>query len=416
MTTREINEKARQAYRHAVPEVWDEVLSDCREQKENMLVMTLPRRKPWVARMVSLAACLCLLIGAGVGFLRYRSERAVDATVSLDVNPSIEIRVNQKERVLEVVPLNEDGRLIVGDLAFSGSSLDVTVYALIGSMLQNGYLNELTNSILISVDNSDPARGAAMQERLTSEVNLLLQTDSFNGAVLSQTVTKTDELQQLAEQYGITMGKAQLIKAVLSESTLRSFADLVPLSINELNLLLSRETAAATHVEVIGAASDKAYIGEARAREIALEKAGLIADSTTAWEIEMDLERGVLVYELEFLADGCAYDVEIDAVSGEILKFKTKRHSTPAASAPAQSGRSDSVSTTELIGEDNAGEIALEHAGVDSRDAARFRCKLEREDGLLVYEIEFYAGGCEYDYEIDAASGAVLKYEKDLDD
>ena len=42
------------------------------------------------------------------------------------------------------------------DMDFSGSSLDVAVNAIIGSMLQNGYLNELANSVLISVDNNDP--------------------------------------------------------------------------------------------------------------------------------------------------------------------------------------------------------------------------------------------------------------------
>ena len=89
--------------------------------------------------------------------------------------------------------------------------------AIIGSMLQNGYLTELANSVLISVDNSDTARGAEMQARLTDEVNRLLQTDTFSGAVLSQTVAKDDALRQLAESYGITVGKAQLIREILEE-------------------------------------------------------------------------------------------------------------------------------------------------------------------------------------------------------
>ena len=162
---------------------------------------------------------------------------------SLDVNPSVEIKINQKERILDVIPLNEDGRTIVGDMDFSGSSLDVAVNAIIGSMLQNGYLNELANSVLISVDNNDPVRGMALQERLADEVNKLLQTDSFRGAVLSQTVVKSDELQQMAEQYGITLGKAQLIQEILGKNSLHTFDELAPLSINELNILLGKEGA-----------------------------------------------------------------------------------------------------------------------------------------------------------------------------
>ena len=146
---------------------------------------------------------------------------------------------------------------------FSGSSLDVAVNAIIGSMLQNGYLNELANSVLISVDNNDPVRGMALQERLADEVNKLLQTDSFRGAVLSQTVVKSDELQQMAEQYGITLGKAQLIQEILGKNSLHTFDELAPLSINELNILLGKE-GAETHVEVVGTASEKGYIGETK--------------------------------------------------------------------------------------------------------------------------------------------------------
>lgn len=60
--------------------------------------------------------------------------------------------------MLRVNALNEDGRIVLGDMNFSGSSLDVTVNALVGSMLRNGYLSELANSILVSVDNGDPAK------------------------------------------------------------------------------------------------------------------------------------------------------------------------------------------------------------------------------------------------------------------
>jgi len=323
MTEREINEKIRQAFDHATPDVWDAVLSDCKEQKGRVFVMeTAKKKKTWTKQLSTIAACLCLIVGAVFGFQNYQMNHIVDTIVSLDVNPSIEIQVNQKERVLDVIPLNEDGKIIIGDMDFSGSNLDVAVHAIIGSMLQNGYLNELTNSILISVDNNDPARGAALQERLTAEINKLLQTDTFSGSVLSQTVSKSDDLQQLAEKYGITMGKAQLIQAILSENPLHTFEDLVPLSINELNLLLNTKPAATAQVEVVGTASDKAYIGEARAKAIALEKAGVTAASLVAYEIEMDFNRGVMVYDVEFTSGGYEYDCEINAVTGDVVIFE----------------------------------------------------------------------------------------------
>lgn len=153
MTEHKIHEKIRQAYIHATPDVLNAVLSDCRKEKGcAIMTITTKKRKSLVTQLAGIAACLCLLLGGGLGLHNYQINRVVDATVSLDVNPSVEIQVNQKERVLKVLPLNEDGRIIVGNMDFTGSDVNVAVNAMIGSMLQNGYLSELTNSILISVD------------------------------------------------------------------------------------------------------------------------------------------------------------------------------------------------------------------------------------------------------------------------
>ena len=84
--------------------------------------------------------------------------------------------------MLDVKALNKDGGIVVGDMDFKGSDIEVTMNALIGSMLRKGYLNELANSILISVDNNDPAKGEMLQEKLTEKVNELLESDGFFGA------------------------------------------------------------------------------------------------------------------------------------------------------------------------------------------------------------------------------------------
>ena len=415
MTDHQLNEKIRHAYQQATPDVWDAVLSDCGDQKGRVIVMiTEKKRKKWVTQLVGLAACLCLILGGGLGLRSYRVNHTVDSTVSLDVNPSVEIQVNQKERVLDVVALNEDGKTIVGDMDLSGSDLQVAVNALIGSMLQNEYLNELTNSILISVDNNDAVRGAALQERLTAEVNQLLQTDTFSGSVLSQTVNEDDTLQQMADQYGITLGKAQLIQDILSANSLHTFDELAPLTINELNLLLGKETAATTHVSVIGAASEKGYIGEERAKAIAAEKAGVSISDLTSYEVEIDTHKGIMVYDVEFTANGYEVECEINAVSGEIVKFEKEYHGTETSDAPKQDGSSQSGEITL----EKAKEIALSHAGVQAADAVFVEAKSHYDDGRLIYELKFKvpsgSGYRKYDYEIAASDGSIVGYDCDI--
>lgn len=421
MTDRELNEKLQQAYEHATPDVLDAVLSDCNEQKGRVVSMTTEKKKnAWLRPLIAAAACLCLLLGGGFGLKSYRVNHMVDATVSLDVNPSVELQVNQKERVLNVKAMNEDGRIIVGDMDLSGSSLDVAVNALIGSMLQNGYLNELANSILISVDNDDPVRGADLQARLSAEVDRLLQTDSFSASVLSQTVVRSSELQQMAEQYGITLGKAQLIQDILSRSTLHTFDELAPLSINELNLLLGKETAAATQVTVVGTASEKGYIGEAKAKTVALERAGVTESELLLYKIGLDTHNGTMVYDVEFTTDSYEFDCDVNAKTGEIVKFEKEYNGVaPAVSAQPDTAQPNTNQTAGEITVEEAKTIALNHAGLTADAVTFVQAKQDYDDGRLVYEIEFVTtsgnGYLEYDYEIDAATGSILSYDYDAE-
>ena len=421
MTDRELNEKLRQAYEHATPDVLDAVLSDCNEQKGRVVSMTTEKKKnAWLRPLIAAAACLCLLLGGGFGLKSYRVNHMVDATVSLDVNPSVELQVNQKERVLNVKAMNEDGRIIVGDMDLSGSSLDVAVNALIGSMLQNGYLNELANSILISVDNDDPVRGADLQARLSAEVDRLLQTDSFSASVLSQTVVRSSELQQMAEQYGITLGKAQLIQDILSRSTLHTFDELAPLSINELNLLLGKETAAATQVTVVGTASEKGYIGEAKAKTVALERAGVTESELLLYKIGMDTHNGTMVYDVEFTTDSYEFDCDVNAKTGEIVKFEKEYNGVaPAVSAQPDTAQPNTNQTAGEITVEEAKTIALNHAGVKAADATFIQAKRDYDNGRSVYEIEFVVafgnGYLEYDYDIATADGSIVSFDYDIE-
>ena len=103
---------------------------------------------------------------------------------------------------------------------------------------------------------------------------------------------------------------------------------------------------------------------------------------------------------IEFWAAGFEYDYEIDAATGEVLKAGQEW-------GGAASGGSG------LIGEEAAKSAALAHAGVSAADVTGLRCELDEDGGRWVYEIEFRAGGVEYEYEIAAADGTVLKAEQD---
>ena len=456
MANKDTEQKIKQAFSNAVPDIRDSILSDCKSQKGAVIIMTDTNKRTFSPRrLAGIAAAFVLLIGGMAGFQTYRANYSVASTVSLDVNPSIEIQVNKKEEVLAVNPRNEDAQIVVGDMDFKGSNLDVAVNALIGSMLRNGYLNELANSILISVDNQDPAKSAELQERLANEINAVLQSGTFDGAVLSQSISADSKLRELADTYGITLGKAQLIQQITQQSAFYSFEDLVPLSINELNLLTESGNLNLANVSSLGTASDKAYIGQEKAKQAAISHAGASADKLTEYEIELDFEHGVMVYEVEFKCEGFEYDYEIDAITGAVLKSEKEpdndyvpprtdtaqpetgsssqtggnapqidNSSSPANNGntpqtnqnPGQASSEDQNSKASYISEEQAKNAALSHAGVSANAITAYESDLDREHGIMVYDIDFKCEGFEYDYEIDAATGSVLKNQKERDD
>ncbi len=140
-------------------------------------------------------------------------------------------------------------------------------------------------------------------------------------------------------------------------------------------------------------------ISREKARSIALSDAGLTAADVTFTKTKLDREDGALVYEIEFVTASAEYEYEIDAATGAIRERSLE---TRATSQP---------STSSYIGVDQAKRIALKHAGLTAAEVSFTKAKLEKDDGLRKYEIEFIKGNTEYEYEIDAATGAILEYK-----
>ena len=427
MTDHEVEARLRAALEHAAPDDLEGVLARITPRTGEVpapIPIETARRKRRRWMPMAAAACLVLAIAGGGGGWYLQSNR-VASVVSLDVNPSVTLNVNAREKVLSAVPVNEDGGDILAGMDLTGVQLDVAMNAIVGALLTNGYVDELANSILITVEDDDAQRGARLQEELTAQADAILANTSVNGAILSQTIQNSAELQQLSDTYGITAGKAALIQTIADASGgLHTFEELVGLSINDLNLLYTSlttapagqtggETAAqpaAPAIQSSGQASDSAYIGMEAAQAAAYAHAGVDAAQVMLAEVDFDYEDGRMVYEIEFYAGGAEYEYDIDASTGAVVKFSREGGWSGQSQG---SGTSGGWGGSADIGEQAAQNAALTHAGVSQSQAENLRTKRDYDDGRLEYEIQFWVGTTEYEYKIDGATGAVLEQEQE---
>ena len=166
----------------------------------------------------------------------------------------------------------------------------------------------------------------------------------------------------------------------------------------------STQTVKLTTTATTGQSGD--YIGQEKAKTIALNHAGVSASDASYVRVELGYDDGRMEYEVEFWSGNKEYDYDIDALTGEIRSYDydIEGYDIPTT---GQSG--------DYIGQEKAKTIALNHAGVSASDASFVKVELDYDDGRAEYEVEFWSGNKEYDYDIDALTGEIRSYDYDIE-
>lgn len=397
MTNEKMEQRLASALEKTAPDDVSGVLSRCEVRKGTVSSMKANHtiKKKWATLV---AACLAVILLGGGGVL-YQQANAAASVVSLDVNPSIELRVSRSEKVLACAPLNEDAKAILADMGggadLEGAKLDVAVNAIVGSLVRNGYLSSISSAIMISVEDKNTARAEKLQRELTDAVDGVLQTSDAKASVLTQTLTQDAAREQQARENSISTGKAALVNRVLAINPALQFDALAKLSVEELK-------------DLAEAGAPAMPIGKDKALSIAAAAFSRdLADEIRYSEVDAELDESPAQYEVEITGQkGEEIEYKIDAYTGTILESKRETEDKASAAQPTSSGD---------IGYAKAKVIALNHAGVSESKAYDMEIELDEEDGMLVYEVEFKSGGMEYSYEINAATGAIVKQETEPD-
>ena len=178
--------------------------------------------------------------------------------------------------------------------------------------------------------------------------------------------------------------------------------------------------AAAPAADQTQAGQQSSYISMAQAQTAALDAANIEAADADVSSATLSEVAGVTCYKVEFTSGDYTYAYSINAESGEVLEAsyrdknaapvdstQTDTTASGVTTTPTQTAPNTNTSTG-AVDEAKAQEIALAHAGVKATDATITKSKLDYDDGRQVYEIEWYANGAKYDYEIAVATGEIV--------
>ncbi len=134
------------------------------------------------------------------------------------------------------------------------------------------------------------------------------------------------------------------------------------------------------------------------ATNIALDYANVNKKDTSNIKDEIDNS----IYEIEFNDKNYKYEIEVDSKTGNVIKYEKDIIS-----------KSPISNNNTAISEEEAKKIATDYLNINVEDVSFTKNKLDYDDGNLIYELEFYYNGNEYEFDIDAYNKEIINVSID---
>lgn len=313
MRKENIEHRLRQEFSDIAPNRLDELLAAVDELPEDDTVINFAqevqkRRSPLKA-VLSAAAALLLIVGAAGLYANLSADRYI---VAVDVNPAVELRVNGFDRISAVTLKNDDAKALIDEASLKGKTVSDAVDTLTEKLCGDGYLNENSNGVLVSVHGGDDA----LCSKIVGSVGKATERAGFNYAVLYQSLDDDAD------------GKAELIAKLDGRFDDLSIEELSKLSVQELIFLAESLDSLPDKTELYGKLNG--YLSA----EDAKHDAGVDSASATQSIIRYAEQ---LAYEIVYTENGTTHKYVVSASTGEVLDHE--KHGNSSSGSP---GKNDS--------------------------------------------------------------------------
>ena len=349
------------------------------------------------------AACVALVLVVG-GIFYYRGNLMVDSLVDLDVNPGIELLTNQKNRVLEAYATNGDGDKVLSGMDLHNVDLQVALNAIVGSMVQQGYMTKDTKGVLVTVQNKDQKKADNLRKLVVKEMEIALSTEDMNAAVFHQVIsTQNNNASAFARKNNISLGKAVFVLNLANKARSLDAKELAKMKISEIAKLVADKNIDIR--DIIEYDSDDSLwenIADA------IEDINEGDDDYIVATKQQGSTQAVQVQPSETQAS-----VQTQAQTQAATQTQPQTQPQTQAQTQPQTKQQTQAQAPQRISADKAKAIAFGHAGVSAGQVRELSVEYD-DDG--VYEIDFKVGNKEYDYEIGGTDGSIRKADVEQDD
>lgn len=347
-------------------------------------------------KAIAIIAVGVLLI-AGIAVVMTMPKGESSSAVIIDVNPSIELIFDANGNITDIRADEDIRQAIIDATGGNYSSVSYVASAIADVLIGKGYLSSDNNSVLVSTLDS---KTYGVAEDVSEFIGERMKSKSIEPAILLQKTNGNKDTDSISNDYGISKGKAALIKEIAAKDELQAVNNFTGKNINELNLIISSGNIAVDDVVSSGTPSEKKYIGNENAKTIVASDLGVSYNLFKNVSVEMDVDNGIMVYDVEFTYNDLAYEYSIEAVNGTILDSTFEKSNDPTPT-PGN-----------IITSDRARQIAYGRAGIASQLVISVDTDLERDNGTYVYDIDFTTADAIYDCEVNAVSGDIVLFEK----
>lgn len=264
----------------------------------------LPRRRPF-RPAAALALCVLALC---VGLWSYFQFFQVYSVVDLRVNPAFAIELDRRDQVKAVNALNEDAAPILEGRSYRGWSLEATVEALLDDLWAGGYLDGDGAQVDVAVNSKSADHGRVLREEVEALIDAKLSSLTEGAEDVPETAPPTDTIPVTTPPAATTPAVTTPAGTTPPPSTPAGTTPAVP----------SQAPSAPPPVSDPPAASGQVLSWD----QVQAIVTGRLPDAVFE-EIKLDEDDDRLIYEVKFWdAAGEEYEAELDACTGEILKWE----------------------------------------------------------------------------------------------